>query len=126
MDYVMWVIDRHRDIPPLPVWLGMARIGVLGLTVFACIVPRMFVWEPVSDTLRARAKDPESFAHKLAVGLAISPIAAALVMAVSGGPAGDVYMVTGVCIVSVITWTLRYLRRTGVSTRRGSQGVNAG
>src|SRR5439155_10308606 len=91
IDYLAWVIDRHRESSQAPVWLGMARIGLFFVTLWACVIPSMFVWERVAVTLRAKHRDPESFAHRLAVALAIVPPMEALIAAVSVGPAADVY-----------------------------------
>jgi hypothetical protein len=126
IDYVTFVIDRHRETLQVPGWLGIARIGLLIVTAWACVQPRMFAWEPVALTLRARGRDPETFVHKSAVAFAIAPLAAALVVTVSGGPAADVYILTGVCILSVSFWTRRYWQSTGASQGQGSHSVHAG
>jgi hypothetical protein len=124
--YLTWVIDRHRETAQVPAWLGMARVGLLFVTLWACVQPRMFVWEPVALTLRSRGRDPETFAHKSAVAFAIAPLAAALVVTVSGGPAVDVYILTAVCLLSVSFWTRRYWQATGAGQGQGSRSVRAG
>ena len=126
IDYLTFVIDWHRETAQVPGWLGLARVGVIFVTVWACAQPRMFLWEPVALTLRARGRDPETFAHKLAVAMAIAPLAAALVVTASGGPSTDVYVTTGVCLVSVSFWTRRYWRISGADQGQGSHSVHAG
>jgi hypothetical protein len=125
VNYLAWVMDSRNEPMQSPRWLGMARVGLGLLTLWACALPRMFEWQPFVDRLRARGKDPRKVVHKMAVAMAAAPLLAALIMVSEGASATDAYVVTVICFGSIIFWTRRYVRGTGPDSA-GSNAQHAG